>query len=257
MKILLLKLGGSILDELDDSFFASLQDLQREGYRLIFVHGGGPDINQMLETLHIIPEFHDGLRKTTSDVLDVVELVLSGKTNRSLVGLLNQHGFNAIGLHGSDAGLLKGRHIDKESLGEVGEITSVNSELIKNVLDMGLVPVLTPLAVSEWGTTLNVNADMAAGAVARALDADSCVFVTDVKGVLHEGKLIESLTAEEVERLIREKVILGGMIPKVQTALKALETGIRQVRIVNGKDAFFSKGNWIGTTFSEKAGMQS
>lgn len=252
MKILLIKLGGSILHELNESFFSSLKDLQNEGYQLVFVHGGGPDINQMLETLNIEPEFHNGLRKTTKNVLDVVQLVLSGKTNRSLVSLLQKNGLEAIGLQGSDVSLLKGEHIDKETLGEVGRVTSVNTDLLQKVLSMGLIPVVTPLAQSKNGHTLNVNADMAAGAVANALSAESCIFVTNVKGVLNNTDLIEEMSADEAEHLIEQKVINGGMIPKVKTALKVLDTGIEQVRIVSGKELFFDKGKWIGTSFFEK-----
>ncbi|WP_019240471.1 MULTISPECIES: acetylglutamate kinase [Bacillus] len=252
MKILLVKLGGSILHELQESFFASLKDLQTEGYHFVFVHGGGPDINEMLEMMKIKPEFNNGLRKTTKEVLNVVELVLSGKTNRSLVELLRKNGFSAIGLHGNDAKLLEGKYIDSVDLGEVGEITAVNSQLIKQVLSLGLIPVLTPLALSEEGHTLNVNADMAAGAVAKALNAESCVFVTDVKGVLDNNQLIEKMTSEEAEQLIHKQVIYGGMIPKVRTALQVLQTGIDQVRIVSGKDSFFKNSKWIGTSFLEK-----
>lgn len=252
MKVLLVKLGGSILHELQDSFFTSLKDLQSEGYLLVFVHGGGPDINEMLELMHIKPEFYKGLRKTTKEVLGVVELVLSGRTNRSLVSLLQKHGFSAIGLHGNDAKLLEGQHIDSSAFGEVGEITAVNSDLLTNVLSLGLVPVLTPLAISKDGHTLNVNADMAAGAVAKALNAESCVFVTDVKGVLENNQLIEKMTVEEAEQLIDKNIIYGGMIPKVKTALQVLQTGIEHVRIVSGKDSFFTNSKWIGTSFLEK-----
>ncbi|MGM9923987.1 MAG: acetylglutamate kinase [Bacillus sp. (in: firmicutes)] len=255
MKILLIKLGGSILNELHESFFTSLQDLQAEGYKLVFVHGGGPDINKMLDTLNITPEFHNGLRKTTKDVLQVVELVLAGKTNRTLVSLLQTYGFSAIGLHGNDAGLLQGEYIDQPALGEVGRITSVNDPFIRNVLSLGLVPVLTPLALSNNGRTLNVNADMAAGSVAKALSAESCVFVTDVKGVLENGMLRESMTIDESEQLISDNVIYGGMIPKVNTALQTLQTGVKNVRIVSGKEPFFENGKWVGTSFVEKVGV--
>ena len=254
MKVLLIKLGGSIVHELEESFFTSIKYLQNEGFHVAFVHGGGPDIDEMLNTLQIEPAFHNGLRKTTKDVLSVVELVLSGKTNRLIVSLLKKHGLPAIGLHGNDD-ILEGDYIDQASLGEVGEITNVNSELIRHIMSLGLIPVLTPLAVSKTGETLNINADMAAGAVAKALNAESCVFVTDVKGVLNNGILIEQMTAEDAEQLIETNVIYGGMIPKVKTALKTMETGIKHVRIVSGKDHFFKNGRWVGTSFLEKVGI--
>ena len=252
MKIVLIKLGGSILHEVNDSFFSSLKELQEDGYKLLFVHGGGPDINEMLDTLNIEPQFHNGLRKTTEDVLKVVELVLSGKTNRALVSLLRRNGLSAIGLQGSDVKLLEAEHIDRDNLGEVGRVTSVNTDLLSKVLAMELIPVMTPLAQAEDGKTLNINADMAAGAVAHALQAESCVFVTDVKGVLDNGRLVESMTADEAETLIEQNIIHGGMIPKVRTALEVLTTGTEEVRIVSGKEPFFSKGKWIGTSFQEK-----
>ena len=255
MKILLIKLGGSIVHELEASFFTSLRALQDEGFHLAIVHGGGPDIDEMLDTLQIEPDFQNGLRKTTKDVLSVVELVLSGKTNRTIVSMLKKHGLEAIGLHGSDAGILEGNYIDQSTLGEVGEITEVNSALLMHIMSLGLIPVLTPLAMSKDGQTLNVNADMAAGAVAKAMKAESCVFVTDVKGVLENGSLLEQLSAQEVEDLIQMEIICGGMLPKVNTALKTLETGIEHVRIVSGKENFFENGNWIGTTFVKKVSV--
>jgi len=256
MKVLLIKLGGSIVHELEESFFSSIKYLQQEGFQVAIVHGGGPDIDEMLNTLQIQPSFHNGLRKTTQEVLSVVELVLSGKTNRTIVSLLKKNGLPAMGLHGNDA-ILEGDYIDQASLGEVGEITNVNSDLVKHIMKLGFIPVLTPLAISKTGQTLNINADMAAGAVAKALDAESCVFVTDVKGVLKNGTLLDQMTAEDAAHLIDTQVIYGGMIPKVRTALKTLETGIKHVRIVSGKEHFFKNGRWVGTSFLEKVGIGS
>ena len=256
MGVLVIKCGGSIIEELSESFFESVKQLQSEGYQIVFVHGGGPDINLMLDKYGIQPVFENGLRKTTDQVLEIVELMLAGKSNRSLVHKLEQHGIQAVGLNGSDAGMLTGDFIDKAALGAVGEITEIHSELVEIVLEKGLCPVLTPIASTTDGHALNVNADMAAGAVAKALKAEKCLFVTDVKGVLKDGQLIEELTEEETNLLIEEGTVYGGMIPKVNTALSVLHKGIKEVMIVSGKNPFYEKNQFIGTKFLDKAGVQ-
>ncbi|MGN1401489.1 MAG: acetylglutamate kinase [Bacillus sp. (in: firmicutes)] len=256
MKTLLIKLGGSILHEVNSSFFSSLKELQAAGYKIIIVHGGGPDINHMLDLMEIEVEFHNGLRKTTKDVLSVVEMVLSGKTNRTIVSMLEQNGLSAIGLNGSDSGILTGEYIDKDSLGEVGQVKSVNDLLLRKIISMDVIPVITPLAQSEEGQLLNINADMAAGAVARAMQAECCVFVTDVGGVLNDGKVVGQLSIEETEDLIGKQIIHGGMIPKVKTCLDVLHTGIAQVRIVGGSEPFYKGKTWRGTSFKQKVGAR-
>ncbi len=256
MGVLVIKCGGSIIDELSESFFDSVKKLQSEGYQIVFVHGGGPDINAMLDKFGIQPVFENGLRKTTDEVLEIVELMLAGKSNRSLVHKLEKHGITAVGLNGSDAGTLTGEFIDQQALGAVGEITQVNSELLEMILEKGLCPVLTPIGSTIDGQTLNVNADMAAGSVAKALNAEKCLFVTDVKGVLKDGQLIEELTEEDTNLLIQEGTVYGGMIPKVNTAISVLHKGIEEVMIVSGKDPFYDQNQFIGTKFLNKAGVQ-
>ena len=254
MSVLVIKCGGSIIDELSESFFESVKQLQSEGYKIVFVHGGGPDINAMLDQYGIEPVFENGLRKTTTEVLEVVELMLAGKSNRSLVHKLEQHGIQAVGLNGSDAGMLTADFMDQHALGAVGEIKQVNPELIEMILEKGMCPVLTPISTTTDGHTLNVNADMAAGAVAKALKAEKCLFVTDVKGVLKDKQLIEELTEAKTNLLIEDGTIYGGMIPKVNTALAVLHTGIEEVMIVSGKDCFYEDHQFIGTKFVKKEG---
>lgn len=256
MSVLVIKCGGSIIDELSETFFESVKKLQEEGYQIVFVHGGGPDINSMLDKMGIQPVFENGLRKTTDEVLEIVELMLAGKSNRSLVHKLEKHGIKAVGLNSSDAGMLTGNFIDQRALGNVGEITQVNSEIIEMILGKGLCPVLTPLSSTTDGHILNVNADMAAGAVAKALKAEKCLFVTDVKGVLKDHQLIEELTEEDTNLLIQEGTVYGGMIPKVNTALSVLKTGIEEVMIVSGKDRFYDQNQFIGTKFLKKEKVQ-
>ncbi|GIN62943.1 acetylglutamate kinase [Robertmurraya siralis] len=247
MKIILIKCGGSTLEELSAEFFKSLQELKKQNYRIVIIHGGGPDINQMLGQLNVQAEYVNGLRKTTAEILEVVELVLAGKTNRRLVHMLESHKLSALGLNGSDAGLLKGCYLNKEELGYVGEITEVNGELIDSILAQGIIPVITPIAITNAGIKLNVNADYAAAAVANALKVEQCLFVTDVEGIMVNGAVQEILPAEEVENLIASGEIYGGMIPKVTSALSVLQKGIESVRIVTGKKKIYQNEQWFGT----------
>ncbi|WP_409294754.1 acetylglutamate kinase [Peribacillus sp. SCS-26] len=246
-KIIVIKCGGSTLHSLSQSFFSSLEELQKGGYELVFVHGGGPDINEALEMFQIKPEFRDGLRKTTKEVMETVELILAGKTNRKLTAMLLQNGLQAVGLNGSD-GLIQGEVIDEETLGLVGRASSVNPDLLQVLLASGFVPVITPIAAAG-SEKLNINADMAAGAVAEALQADMCLFITDVDGVLKDGELLETLTLSESEELIEDGTISGGMKPKVETALSVLKQGAGRVMIASGKKKFYDRGHFIGTVF--------
>ncbi len=255
MKTLVIKCGGSIIDELSESFFESIKELQSRGWRMVFVHGGGPDINAMLEQSNITPIFENGLRKTTAEVMEIVELMLSGKSNRSLVHKLESHDIKAIGLNGSDGKMLIGSYIDESVLGAVGEIEKIDTDLLEVLLQKGICPVLTPISITESGQKLNVNADMAAGAVAKALGAQMCLFVTDVKGVLKEGNLLSQLTATETKEMIKEGTIYGGMIPKVTTALSVLEKSIPEVMIVSGKSCFYDNNDFIGTKFVTQEGV--
>lgn len=252
MKKVLIKCGGSTLDDLSAEFFSSLLELKKQGYAIIIVHGGGPDINKMLTRLHVEPEYDNGLRKTNEQALNVVEMVLSGQTNRKLVDKLTKNGLSSIGLNGSDAGLLEGDFVDKERLGLVGEITSVNINLIDMFLEKGLIPVITPIAIRSDGIKLNVNADYAAAAVANALKVEHCLFVTDVEGIMIDGQVKESISITDINQYIENGDIYGGMIPKVNSAVAAIKKGIESVRIVAGTKQFFHHNKWHGTKIYEK-----
>ncbi|MBP3038829.1 acetylglutamate kinase [Bacillaceae bacterium Marseille-Q3522] len=252
MKLVLIKCGGSVLEKLQDEFFASIHSLQQQGYQCIFVHGGGPNITKALEAYNVQSEFVNGLRKTTADTFHVVESVLSGQTNRKLVSQLTKHGFQAIGINGSDANLLQADFINKEELGYVGEITNVEPKIIKLLLHEGYLPVVTPIAVTKNGTKLNVNADYAAAAVAHAMNVDECIFVTNVQGVLVNGKTVPVIGRKQINDYIRDGIIYGGMIPKLTSALSILEKGLQCVTIVSGKMAIYENGNWNGTKIMER-----
>lgn len=247
MKTVLIKCGGSTLKQLSTNFFSSLKELQRHNYSIVIVHGGGPDINSMLTKLKVDVEYVNGLRRTNEGTLQVVEMVLSGQTNRELVQSLTKNGLNAIGLNGSDAHLLKGDYIDKERLGYVGEITEVNVSLIQLLLAQDIIPVITPIAVNKDGGKLNVNADYAAAAVAKALKVEQCIFVTDVEGIMIAGEVVHSIGKDAIEHYVENGEIYGGMIPKVVSALSAIEKGIESVRIVSGDKGFFQENQWMGT----------
>ncbi|MDQ0268763.1 acetylglutamate kinase [Cytobacillus purgationiresistens] len=255
MKSIVIKCGGSVMNELSPSFFESMKNLEEAGYRLIFVHGGGPDINKMLEIHQVKSEFVNGLRKTTAEVMEIVEMVLSGQANRKLTTMLHLNGFKAVGINGSDYGFLQADYMNEQELGFVGEINQVKTEFLDIILNHHYLPVITPIAMTENGVKLNVNADFAAASVAKAIDAESCIFVTDVEGVLIDGVLALELDTAGVNEHIKSGQISGGMIPKVSSAVSALEHGLQSVMIVSGKNEFFDGTMWNGTKITKKSGV--
>ncbi|WP_176585119.1 acetylglutamate kinase [Priestia megaterium] len=259
-KIVVVKCGGSIVNQLTSAFFESIQQLKANGYQIIVVHGGGPDIQDTLTKLHIETEFVDGLRKTSKEALEVVTMVLAGKVNKQLVKDLQKSNLKALGLSGIDGLLLKAEAIDVERLGYVGEVKGVNDTLLKQLTDSKYIPVVSSIGADEEGNSYNINADVAAGAVAQAVNAEKLMFVTDVKGVLKDGALLPELTKSEIDTLIEEKVIYGGMIPKVTSAVNALSPLLEEVHIISGTDGFLDKeGKLIGTAikYSGKGGEDS
>ena len=245
-RVLVVKLGGSVLSKLSAPFYQSIKELQ-QSHHVIIVHGGGPDITATLGVLGVQSTFINGQRKTTEDVFAIAEQVLKGKVNSELVHKLNREGINAVGLSGYDAQLLKASFIDEESLGYVGEIEEVNLTLLHNLLSLNYLPVIAPLAATTGGKRVNINADLAASAVAIAMNASKLVFVTDVKGILKDGELVSRVTKEVVDQYIESGVIYGGMIPKVQAALSVLNESIHEVMIVGCRESIMQHGEMIGT----------
>jgi len=231
------KIGGNELNV--PGFLEELADihhgLTRMGGWAVIVHGGGQDIAALQNRLGIEPIKVDGLRVTDAASLNVAEMVLSGHTNKQIVRALLAAGLDAVGLSGVDGRLLTARKKQHPTvdLGQVGEITAVRIPLLQRLLQVGIIPVISPISLSENGLTYNVNADEAAGAIAAALGANSLDLVSNVPGVLAGGVLLHHLSLEAAEALIRDGVISGGMIPKVRAALDALERGVTQVRIVD------------------------
>ncbi|MBM4275917.1 MAG: acetylglutamate kinase, partial [Deltaproteobacteria bacterium] len=217
------------------------------GINPVVVHGGGPQIAQMLAQLQIPTQFVEGMRVTDQPTLDVVEMVLAGKINKEIVHLINRAGGRAVGLSGKDGQLLTARKLQfyrpREDeppeiidIGLVGEVTGVHTDLIRTLQTQNFIPVIAPVGVGEEGETYNINADLVAGAVAGALKAAKLILLTDVAGVLDEaGRLISSLTRDEALILIKEEVISGGMIPKVNCCLEAVSHGVGKAHILDGR----------------------
>jgi acetylglutamate kinase len=233
-RTLVIKLGGSTLDNQRDA----LEDivwLRGLGAHPVLVHGGGPEINDWLERVGLPRRFERGLRVTDAATLDVVRMVLAGKVNGDLVRLLVSLGGKAIGLSGIDGGLLHARQIAAD-LGYVGAVTTVDAGVITALSAEGFIPVIAPIALGDEDTVLNVNADDAAADLARGLSATKLLYLSDVPGVLDaQGRLLSELTDHEVRALVDQGVISGGMIPKAEAALRALETTER-VHIVDGRE---------------------
>lgn len=252
---IVIKCGGSVLSELSPSFFESLQAMYARGKNVVIVHGGGPEIGQMLKRLNVSSEFVNGLRKTTKEVLEVAEMILAGKVNKQLVGLLQQYGMPAVGVSGVDAHLLEAAPIDLTKLGYVGEVVKVNSNFLKALLRSRYIPVISPIGTDENGQKYNINADTAAGAVAKAVKAAQLLFVTDVPGILQNGSVVEHATVEAIEQMIEKGIITGGMIPKVKAAAAALSEELDEVMIVSGKTPFYANGQLYGTSIRKEVGV--
>jgi acetylglutamate kinase len=235
--IIVIKLGGHAMssDAAMQSFARDIVLMHQCNLRPVIVHGGGPMINAMLEKLAIPTEFKDGKRISTPETVEVVEMVLSGKVNKTIVQAINGQGAKAVGLSGKDADLLQCKQA-MGGLGMVGEPVAVDVEVIHSLLENGFIPVIAPLGAGPNGETYNVNGDTAAGAIAGGLEADRLLLLTDVEGVKDaEGDVLTNLSADQVGSMTDSGVIAGGMIPKTQTALDAINSGVRAVVIMDGR----------------------
>ena len=244
-KPFVVKYGGStMLDEAQfDRVAKDLALIKLVGINLSVVHGGGKHVNELLAKLNIKNEFKNGLRVTDDETMRIVEMVLSGRSNKDLVTLINRHGGNAVGLSGKDGPLLRARaytDADGGTYGRVGIIDSgaVSADLIKHMHAGGYMPVISPVAFGEDGGSYNINADHAAARVAQALRATKLIFLSDVPGVLRDpnnkDSLITSLSVSEMRALIADGTISGGMLPKIQSIIECLENGVEKVHIISG-----------------------
>jgi acetylglutamate kinase len=208
------------------------------GVKVVLVHGGGPEISDMMNRLGKKPEFIDGLRVTDRETVDIVQMVLAGKVNKTLVNMLQNKGGRAIGLSGMDGRMIEARQKD-ERLGYVGEITGVNIKPVTDLLEKGYIPVISTIGCDSHGNTFNINGDTAAASIAGALGAERLIMMTDIAGILRDrndlSTLIPEITVEEAETLHREGVISGGMIPKVDCCIEAIKRGVDKVIIMDGR----------------------
>ena len=235
--IVVIKLGGHAIssNEAMNSFARDIVLMHQCNLKPVIVHGGGPMINEMLEKLKIKTEFVEGKRVSTPETVEVVEMVLSGKVNKTIVQAINSQGGKAVGLSGKDANLLQCKQAN-QLLGIVGDPYEVNAEVIHSLIENDFIPVIAPLGSGAGGETYNVNGDTAAGAIAGGLKADRLLLLTDVDGVKDkEGDVLTNLTANQVNKMTKDNIIFGGMIPKTQTALDAISSGVRAVVIMDGR----------------------
>lgn len=258
MSTVVIKYGGHAMDKADlsQAFATDLAYLAGKGTGLVVVHGGGPQISAMLERLRIESRFVDGLRVTDEAAMQAVEMVLCGQVNKAVVNSFVRYGVRAAGISGRDGGLLQAV-VKNPALGLVGQVTAVDPSLPRCLLEGGFVPVVAPVASDAQGQALNINADTAAGALAGALAAEYFVLISDVPGVLDgQGKLIPSLSRADIARLRGDGVITGGMIPKVEACLNALDAGCSRALILDGRASsslrrYLEAGESLGTVVTE------
>ncbi len=239
-KIVVVKYGGNAMinEELKQQVMEDIVLLNLIGVKIVLVHGGGPEINKLMDAMGKEPEFIDGLRVTDKETVDIVEMVLAGKVNKSLVKFIDMKGGKAIGLSGIDGKLIEAK-FKNEKLGYVGEITKINIEPVFDLLDKGYIPVISTIACDDEGNTYNINGDTAAARIAAALEADRLLMMTDIEGILYNkddpSTLISELTPEKAEKLRDEGIISGGMIPKVECCIDAINNGVNNVVIMDGR----------------------
>ncbi|MEY2776606.1 MAG: hypothetical protein RLY30_704 [Pseudomonadota bacterium] len=246
-KTVVVKYGGNAMTDeaLKRGFAHDVVLLKLVGINLVVVHGGGPQIEELLGRVGKKGEFVQGMRVTDSETMDIVEMVLAGKVNKEIVELINHAGGKAVGLTGQDGGLIRARKLmlpSKEQpdqaldIGQVGEIESVDPEIIQSLLRSGFIPVVAPIGSGEEGETYNINADLVAGKMAEILRAEKLVLMTNTPGVLDKsGQLITGLSAREIDGLFADGTLSGGMLPKISSALDAARSGVQSVHIIDGR----------------------
>ncbi|MGK0444094.1 MAG: acetylglutamate kinase [Bermanella sp.] len=249
-KTIVVKYGGNAMTEehLKNSFARDMVMLKLIGINPIVVHGGGPQIGDLLDKLNIESHFVNGMRVTTSQAMDVVEMVLGGLVNKDIVNLINQNGGEAIGLTGKDGQLIKAKklkvtHKTPEmqtpeiiDIGHVGEVAKINTKVLEMLASSDIIPVIAPIGVGENGESYNINADLVAGKVAEAVKAEKLLLLTNIAGLMDKnGQILTGLTTEQVDGLIEDGTIYGGMLPKIQCALDAVKGGVTSAHIIDGR----------------------
>lgn len=247
---LVIKYGGNAMEneELKNSFARDVVLMKLVGINPIIVHGGGPQIGELLSRLNIESNFVNGMRVTDGQTMDVVEMVLGGKVNKEIVALINRNGGKAIGLTGKDANLITAKQlfVDKPSpehqgseiidIGHVGQVEKINASVIHMLTQGGIIPVIAPIGVGKDGRSYNINADLVAGKVAEELKAEKLILLTNIAGLQDKsGKVLTGLTTEQVNKLIEDGTIYGGMLPKIACALDAVNNGVKSAHIIDGR----------------------
>lgn len=249
-KILVIKYGGNAMtdERLKAGFARDMVLLKTVGIHPVIVHGGGPQIGELLDRLNIKSEFVQGMRVTTGETMDVVEMVLGGLVNKEIVNLINQSGGRAAGVTGKDGQTIRARRWLARSdskeleepeiidLGHVGEVASIDARLIRLIIESDLIPVVAPIGVGDDGTSYNINADLVAGKLAESLEAEKLILLTNIEGLKsRSGDVLTGLTAAQVDALIDDGTIHGGMLPKIRCALEAVRNGVRTAHIIDGR----------------------
>lgn len=269
-RTVVVKYGGNAMvdDNLKNSFARDIVLMKLVGINPIVVHGGGPQIGELLQKLNIESNFVDGLRVTDSKTMDVVEMVLGGLVNKEIVNLLNKNQGKAVGVTGKDGNLIKAKklrlrrkganqNLDIVDIGQVGEVVSINTEVLEVMKDSDFIPVIAPIGTDEAGASYNINADSVAGEIASVLGAEKLMLLTNVSGVQNKkGKVLSGLSVRQVAKLIADKTLQGGMLPKVECALKAVKSGVTSAHIIDGRvehavllEIFTDKG--VGTLITQ------
>lgn len=245
-KTIVVKYGGNAMTDevLKNSFARDIVLMKLVGMNPVVVHGGGPQIGSLLTQLNIQSEFIDGIRVTDSKTMDVVEMVLGGLVNKEIVSLLNKNQGKAIGITGKDGNLIQAKKLLKKSLigakmmdmGQVGSIEKINREVLDILKDSNFIPVIAPIGTDRTGATYNINADTVAGEIAKVLDAEKLMLLTNIAGVMDKsGKVVTGLSTAQVDAMIADGTIHGGMLPKIECALDAVNSGVRSAHIIDGR----------------------
>ena len=269
---IVVKYGGNAMTdpELENSFARDIVLMKTVGLNPVVVHGGGPQIGDLLKKIGKVSEFIDGMRVTDSETMDVVEMVLGGLVNKSIVNLINQNGGRAIGLTGKDANLIRAKRmtlsrkdeagmIQEVDIGQVGEVAGIKTDVLELMFGSDFIPVIAPVGVGDDGASYNINADLVAGKVAEALKAEKLILLTNIPGVMDKQKnVLTGLTTKDVDALIADGTIYGGMLPKIACALDAVKGGVQSAHIIDGRvphacllEVFTDEG--MGTLISNRA----
>lgn len=232
-KVIVIKMGGVASDNLTKAFFEQIDHWQKQGKKVVIIHGGGHYISEMMERLNVPVKIQDGLRITTEETLKITQMVLIGQVQPMITTHFQQEGFSVVGLNASCSQIITGNYLDKQALGSVGEVQQVDTELLEHLLETKHIPIIAPLGLTKTGEWLNINADHVACKIAEELQAEKLYLLTDVPGVKKEEQWLKELSINEIPQLKQKKVIKGGMLPKLESAVSAIKGGVKEVHITN------------------------